>query len=151
MRGKKTFFISSRAILAHSSLQNCFNSATSEGFRAWTARLRSPHSISVGISSGRWLGCSKPLYFVFNKPFRGGPTGAFQVIVLQQNPSALQLEAMNRWPDALLQNILIEIKVDVCSHHQKLSRSWSSKAAPDHHTTATAVAMTVFFSDVVFH
>lgn len=37
------------------------------GFRAWTACLRSPHSISVGIQFGRRLGRAKPLYFVFNK------------------------------------------------------------------------------------
>ncbi len=35
-------------ILAHSSWQNCCNSATLEGFRAWTAFLRSCHSISIG-------------------------------------------------------------------------------------------------------
>lgn len=137
------------AILAHSSLQNCFNSATLEGFRAWTARLRSPHSISVRIQSGHRLCRSKPLYFVFNKPFRGGPAGAFQVIVLQHNPSALQLEATNRWSNVLHQNIPVEIKIRDCIHHWKSSRSWSSKAAPDHHTTATTVAMMFFFSDAV--
>ena len=48
-------------ILAHSSLQNCFNSAILEGFLAWTARLRSHHSISIGFKSGLWLGYSEIL------------------------------------------------------------------------------------------
>lgn len=119
MLSHQQFHISHRAILADSSLQNCFNAATLEGFWARNACLRSTHSISVGIQSGRRLGCSKPLYFVFNKPFRGGPTGAFRVIVLQHNPSALRLEAMNRWPDGLFQNILVEIKICVCIHYRK--------------------------------
>ncbi len=46
-------------ILAHSSWQNCCNSATLEGFRAWTAFLRLCHSISIGFRSGLWLGHSK--------------------------------------------------------------------------------------------
>lgn len=146
MLSHQQFHISHRAILADSSLQNCFNAATLAGFWARNACLRSTHSISVGIQSGRRLGCSKPLYFVFNKPFRGGPTGAFRVIVLQHNPSALRLEAMNRWPDGLFQNILVEIKICVCIHYRKSSRSWSNKAAPDHHTT---VSMMLFFSDAV--
>ncbi len=46
-------------ILAHLSWQNCCNSATLEGFRAWTAFLRSCHSISIGFRSGLWLSHSK--------------------------------------------------------------------------------------------
>ena len=52
-------------ILAHSSLQNCFNSVTLEGFRAWTAFLRSCHSISIGFRSGLWLGHSKVFILFF--------------------------------------------------------------------------------------
>lgn len=37
-------------ILAHSPLRNCFNSATLEGRWAWTACLRSCHSISIGFT-----------------------------------------------------------------------------------------------------
>ncbi len=47
-------------ILAHSSWQNCCNSATLEGFRAWTAFFyRLCHSISIEFRSGLWLGHSK--------------------------------------------------------------------------------------------
>ncbi len=46
-------------ILAHFSLQNCFNSATLEGFQAWMDCLRSCHSISIGFKSRLWLGNSK--------------------------------------------------------------------------------------------
>ncbi len=52
-------------ILAHSSLQNCFNSATLEGFRAWMDCLRSCHSISIRFKSGLWLGHSKTLILFF--------------------------------------------------------------------------------------
>ena len=45
--------------IGHSSLQNCFNSATLEGFRAWTACLRSYHSTSIGFKAGCWPGHSK--------------------------------------------------------------------------------------------
>ncbi len=52
-------------ILAHSSLQNCFNSATLEGFEAWNDCLRSCHSISIRFKSGLWLGHSKTLILFF--------------------------------------------------------------------------------------
>ncbi len=52
-------------ILAHSSLQNCFNSATLEGFRAWMDCLKSCHSISIRFKSGLWLGHSKTLILLF--------------------------------------------------------------------------------------
>ncbi len=44
------------------------------------------------------------LHFVFLQPFRGGFAGVFWIIVLLQNPSSLQLEVMNRWPDIVLQD-----------------------------------------------
>ncbi len=43
------------------------------------------------------------LHFVFLQPFRGGFADVFWIIVLLQNPSLLQLEVMNRWPDIVLQ------------------------------------------------
>ncbi len=52
-------------ILAHSSLQNCFNSATVEGFQAWMDCLRSCHIISIGFKSRHWLGQSKTLILFF--------------------------------------------------------------------------------------
>ncbi len=124
-------------ILAHSSWQNCCNSATLEGFRAWTAFLRSCHSISIGFRSGLWLGHSKSLHFVFLQPFRGGFAGVFWIIVLLQNPSSLQLAVTNRWPDIVLQDFLVDSRIHGSIYHSKSSRSWSSKTAPDHHTTTT--------------
>ncbi len=59
-------------ILAHSSLQNCFNSATLEGFRAWMDCLRSCHSISIGFKSGLWLGQAKTLVLFFLSHSGGG-------------------------------------------------------------------------------
>ena len=46
-------------MLAHSSMQNCFNSATFVGFQAWTAHFKSCHNISIGIRFGIRLGHSK--------------------------------------------------------------------------------------------
>ncbi len=88
-------------ILAHSSLQNCFNSATLEGFRAWMDCLRSCHSISIR--------------------FTVSP----------------ELEVTNWRPDILLQDFLIECRIHGSINYGKSSRSWSCKAAPDHHTTTT--------------
>ncbi len=52
-------------ILAHSSLQNCFNSATLEVFQGRMDCLRSCHSISIEFKSRLWLGCSKTLILFF--------------------------------------------------------------------------------------
>ncbi len=62
-----------------------------EGFRAWTAFLRSCHSISIGFRSGLWLGHSK-VFIVF---FFSHSEVDFLVVldhVLLQNTSSLQLE-----------------------------------------------------------
>ncbi len=77
------------------------------------------------------------LHFVFLEPFRGGLAGVFQIIVLLHNPSALELEVTNWWPDILLQDFLIECRIHVSINYGKSSRSWSCKAAPDHYTTTT--------------
>lgn len=53
------------ALWRNSSLQNCCNSATLEGFPARTAFLRSCHSISIGFRSGLWLGHSKVFLLYF--------------------------------------------------------------------------------------
>ncbi len=77
------------------------------------------------------------LHFVFLLPFRGGFAGVFWIIVLLQNPSSLQLEVTNRWPDIVLQVFLVDSRIHGSIYHSKSSRSWSSKTAPDHHTTTT--------------
>ncbi len=97
--------------------------------------LRSCHSISIRFKSGLWLGHSKTLLFAFLEPFRGGLAGVFGIIVLLNNPSALELS--NWWPDILLQDFLIECRIHGSINYGKSSRSWRCKAAPDHHTTTT--------------
>ena len=124
-------------ILTHSSLQNCFNSAILEGFLAWTARLRSHHSISIGFKSRLWLGHSKTLILFFFKPFRGGFAGVFRIVVLLHDPRALEFEGTNWWPDVLLQDLLVNSRIHFSVNHSKLSWSWGSKAAPDHHAATT--------------
>ncbi len=123
-----------RGILAHSSLQNFFNSAILEGFQTWKDCLRSCHSISIGFKSGLWLGHSKTLIFL--EPFRGGLAGVFRIIVLH-NPCALELEVTNWRPDILLQDFLIACRIHGSINYGKSSRSWSGKAAPEHHPTTT--------------
>ncbi len=120
-------------ILAHSSWQNCCNSATLEGFRAWTAFLRSCHSISIGFRSGLWLGHSKVFILFFLSHSEVDLLVCFWIIVLLQNPSSLQLEVTNRWPDIVLQDFLVDSRIHGSIYHSKSSRSWSSKTAPDHH------------------
>ncbi len=132
-------------ILAHSNLQNFIHSATFEGFRAWKVCLRSCHSISVGFKSVLWFGPSKNLNFVFLEPFRGGLAGVFEIIVLLHEPNAL---GVTNWrPDILLQDFLIECRIQGSINYGKSSRSWSCKAAPDHHTTIT---MFYCWCDVLF-
>ncbi len=77
------------------------------------------------------------LHFVFLQPFRGGFAGVFWIIILLQNPSSLQLEVTNRWPDIVLQDFLVDSRIHGSIYHSKSSRSWSSKTAPDHYTTTT--------------
>ncbi len=83
-------------ILAHSSVQNCFNSATLEGFQAWNDYLRSCHSISIRFEPGLWLDHSKTflfyfIFYCFLEPFRGWLSGVFWIIVLLHNPCSLEL------------------------------------------------------------
>ncbi len=61
----------------------------------------------------------------------------FGIIVLLHNPSALELEVTNWWPDILLQDFLIECRIHGSINYGKSSRSWSCKTAPDHHITTT--------------
>ncbi len=61
----------------------------------------------------------------------------FGIIVLLHNPRALELEVTNWQPDLLLQDFLIKCRIHGSINYGKSSRSWSCKAAPDHHTTTT--------------
>ncbi len=92
-------------------------------------------TISIRFKSGLWLSLSKTLLLFFLEPFRGGLAGEFGIIALLHNPSVLELEFTNWWPDILLQDFLIESKIHSSISYGKSSRSWSCKAAPDHHTT----------------
>ncbi len=124
-------------ILAHSSWQNCCNSATLEGFRAWTRLFKVMPQHLNRIQVRTLTRPLQSLHFVFLQPFRGGFAGVFWIIVLLQNPSSLQLEVTNRWPDIVLQDFLVDSRIHGSIYHRKSSRSWSSKTAPDHHTTTT--------------
>ncbi len=53
-------------ILAHSSWQNCCNSATLEGFRAWTRLFKVMPQHLNRIQVRTWLGHSKSLHFCFS-------------------------------------------------------------------------------------
>ncbi len=59
------------------------------------------------------------------------------VFTLLHNPSALELEVTNWWLNFLLQDFLIECRIHDSINYGKSSRSWSCKAAPDHHTATT--------------
>ncbi len=124
-------------ISAHSSLQNCFNSATLEGFWAWMDCLRSCHIISIGFKSRLWLGHSKTLILFFLSHSEVDLLVCFGIIVLLHNPSALELKVTNWRPVILFQDFLIECRIHGSINYGKSSRSWSCKAAPEHHTTTT--------------
>ncbi len=122
-------------ILAHSSLHNCFNSATLEGFRSWMDCLRSCHSISIVFKSGLWLGHFQNLNFVFLSHSEVDLLmclGSLSYCIIQVR---LSLRVTNWRPDILLQDFLIEFRIHGSINYGKSSRSWSCKAASDHHTT----------------
>ncbi len=117
-------------ILSHSSLQNCFNSATLEGFLAWMDCLRSCHSISIGFKSGLWFGHSKTLILFFLSHSEVDLLlclGSLSCCITQVHLS-LRSHTAGR----------IECRIHGSINYGKSSsRSWSCKAAPDHHTTTT--------------
>lgn len=59
------------------------------------------------------------------RPLEGllGLAGVFWIVVLLQNPSALQLEVTIRWPDLLLQDLLVDGRIHGSIYHSKSSRS----------------------------
>ncbi len=123
-------------ILAHSSLQNCFNSATLEGFQSWMDCLRSCHSILFGFKSGLWLGHSKTLILFFLSHSEADLLvclGSLSCCITQVRLNLFT----NWWPDILLQDFLIECRIHGSINYGKSSRPWSCKAASDHHTTTT--------------
>ncbi len=120
-------------ILAHYSLQNCFNSATLEGSRAWMDCLRSSHNYSIRFKPVLWLGHSKNLNFGFLETFRGGLAGVFGIFVPLHNPSVLELEVTNWWQDILLHEFLIEWRIHGSINYGKSSRSWIPRPSHYHH------------------
>ncbi len=85
------------------------------------------------------------LNFVFLETFRGGLAGVFRIIVLLHNPRVLEVTIWRL--DILLRDFLIECRIHGYINYDKWSRSWSCKAAPDHHTTTT---MFDWWYDVLF-
>ncbi len=115
-------------ILAHASLQNCFNSATLEGFRAWMYCLRSCHSISIGFKSGLWLGHSKTIILFFLSH------SEVDLLVCLGSLSCCVTQVRLR---SQTDSRTFSFRIHGSINYGKSSRSWSCKAAPDHHTTTT--------------
>lgn len=68
--------------------------------------------------------------------FRGELAGMLLIIVLLHSPTGLKLQGMNWLPNILLQDFVVEGRIHGSINYGNLSRSWSRKAAPNHHSTA---------------
>ncbi len=85
--------------LAHSSCRIVLIQPTLEGFEhEWTG-LRSCHSISIGFKSGLWFGHSITLICFSWSHSEVDLLVCLGSLSLLHNPSALQLEVTNWWPD----------------------------------------------------
>ncbi len=124
-------------ILAHSSWQNCCNSATLEGFRAWTAFLRSCHSISIGFRSGLWLGHSKVFILFFFSHSEVDLLVCFGSLSCCRTQVRFSLRSRTDGRTLSFRIFMVDSRIHGSIYHSKSSRSWSSKTAPDHHTTTT--------------
>ncbi len=123
-------------ILAHSSLQNCFNTGTLESFRAWMDCLRSCHSISIGFKSWLWLGHSKTLILFFLSHSEVDLLVCLGSLSCCINQVRLSLRSQtDGWTFSF--RIFWLCRIHGSINYGKSSRSWSCKAAPDHHTTTT--------------
>ncbi len=96
------------------------------GFSSMNRLLRSCHSISIGFRSGLWLDTPKSS-FCFSSAIQRWICVCVWIIVLLQNPSSLQLEVTNRWPDIVLQDFLVDSRIHGSIYHSKSSRSWAAK------------------------
>ncbi|XP_062338822.1 importin-8 isoform X3 [Osmerus eperlanus] len=67
------------------------------------------------------------------EPFRGGLVGVFWIIVLLQNPSSLQLEVTNRWPDILLQDFLVDSRINLSQQVFQVLKQQNSPSSHYHH------------------
>lgn len=131
-------------IVAHSPLQNCFNSVTLKCFKheqpvyglagASQPEL-SPDFDSVTQRRQVWL----------FETFRGGLAVVFWIIVLLHNPSALKLQGLSWYPDILFHDFLVASTIHGFINYSNSSRAWSSKADRDHH------AWLVVWSSTDFH
>ncbi len=117
-------------ILAHSSWQNCCNSATFSLFKVMPQHLNR-------IQVRTWLGHSKVFILFFFSHSEVDLLVCFGSLSCCRTQGSLQLEVTNRWPDIVLQDFLVDSRIHGSIYHSKSSRSWSSKTAPDHHTTTT--------------
>ncbi len=124
-------------ILAHSSLQNCFNSATLEGFRAWMDCLRSSHTISIEFKSGLWFGHSKTLILFFLSHSEVDLLVCLGSLSCCITQVCLSLRSQTDGRTFFFLDFLIECRIHGSINYSKSSRSWCCKAAPDHHTTIT--------------
>ncbi len=98
--------------------------------------LRSCHSISIGFKSGLWFGHSITLILFFLSHSEVDLLvclGSLSCCITQVRFS-LRSQTDGR---TFLQDFLIECRIHGSINYDKSSRSWSCKAAPDHHTTTT--------------
>ncbi len=98
--------------------------------------LRSCHSISIRFKSGLWFGHSKTL-ILFSLSH-----SEVDLLVCWDHCPAAEPKCAWAWGhnwrlDILLQDFLIECRIHGSINYDKSSRSWSCKAAQDHHTTTT--------------
>ena len=74
------------------------------------------------------------LHLVFLQPFSGGLAGVLWITVLLQNPRSLQLKVMNRWPDILLQDFLVDSRIHGSIYCIiKSSRKQQNSPRPSHY------------------
>ncbi len=123
-------------ILSHSSLQNCFNSATLEVLRAWKDCLRSCHSISIGVKSGLWLSHSKTLISFLLSYSELDLLMCLGSLSCCKTQERLNLRS-NWWLDILLQDFLIECRIHDSFDVWQVVQVLKIQSRPDHHTNNT--------------
>ncbi len=127
------------AILSPSSIQNFFNSTLKHeftGFQAWMDCLRSCHGILIGFKSGLWFGHSKTLilFFLSNSEVDLLVCLGSLSCCITQDHLSLRSQT-DGWTFSF--RIFWECRINGSINYGKSARSWSCKAAPDHHTTTT--------------
>ncbi len=104
-----------------------------EGFRAWIDCLRSCHSISIGFKPGLWLGHSKTFILFFLSHSEVDLLVCLGSLSCCITQVCLSLRSQTDGRTFSFRIFWYHGSIN----YGKSSRSWSCKAAPDHHTTTT--------------